>query len=119
MKTSLIYKISLAASGLIMAFYFGLQSLVVFEYLKYTEVIGILGYACFLGFVPFFLVVVIEFLKRGKEVLRRNLYLNKLVYFLDSFSTSYLLPPFYRIIYFLRILQSKYFDWNNKNHYFF
>jgi PAS domain S-box-containing protein len=78
MKTSLIYKISLAASGLIMAFYFGLQSLVVFEYLKYTEVIGILGYACFLGFVPFFLVVVIEFLKRGKEVLRRNLYLNKL-----------------------------------------
>ena len=78
MKTSLIYKVSLAVSGLIMAFYFGLQSLVVFEYLKYTEVIGILGYACFLGFVPFFLVVVIEFLKRGKEVLRRNLYLNKL-----------------------------------------
>jgi PAS domain S-box-containing protein len=78
MKTSLIYKVSLVVSGLIMAFYFGLQSLVVFEYLKYTEVIGILGYACFLGFVPFFLVVVIEFLKRGKEVLRRNLYLNKL-----------------------------------------
>jgi PAS domain S-box-containing protein len=61
-----------------MAFYFGLQSLVVFEYLKYTEVIGILGYACFLGFVPFFLVVVIEFVKKSKDVQRRNNYLNKL-----------------------------------------
>jgi len=78
MKTSLIYKISLVVSGLIMAFYFGLQSLVVFEYLKYTEVIGILGYACFLGFVPFFLVVVIEFVKKSKDVQRRNNYLNKL-----------------------------------------
>lgn len=78
MKTSLTYKISLVISGLIMMFYFGLQSLVVFEYLKYTEVIGILGYACFLGFVPFFIVVVMEFLKKAKEVERRNTYLNKL-----------------------------------------
>jgi PAS domain S-box-containing protein len=78
MKTSLIYKISLAVSGLIMAFYFGLQSLVVFEYIKYTELIGILGYACFLAFVPFFIVVVIEFLKKAKDVQRRNNYLNKL-----------------------------------------
>ena len=61
-----------------MAFYFGLQSLVVFEYLKYTEVIGILGYACFLGFVPFFLVVVLEFIKKSKEVQKKNIYLNKL-----------------------------------------
>jgi PAS domain S-box-containing protein len=78
MKTSLIYKISLVISGLIMAFYFGLQSLVVFEYVKYTEVIGILGYACFLGFVPFFLVVVLEFIKKAKEVQRKNTYLKKL-----------------------------------------
>jgi chemotaxis family two-component system sensor kinase Cph1 len=78
MKTSLIYKISLAVSGLIMAFYFGLQSLVVFEYIKYTELIGIIGYACFLAFVPFFIVVVIEFLKKAKDVQRRNNYLNKL-----------------------------------------
>jgi len=78
MKTSLIYKISLLMSGLIMAFYFGLQSLVVFEYLKYTEVIGIIGYACFLGFVPFFLVVVAEFIKKSKEVQRKNTYLKRL-----------------------------------------
>ena len=78
MKTSLIYKISLLVSGLIMAFYFGLQSLVVFEYLKYTEVVGIIGYACFLGFVPFFLVVVLEFIKKSKEVQRKNIYLKKL-----------------------------------------
>lgn len=78
MKTSLTYKISLAVSGLIMAFYFGLQSLVIFEYVKYTEIIGILGYACFLGFVPFFLVVVLEFIKNAKEVQRKNSYLKKL-----------------------------------------
>jgi len=78
MKTSLIYKISLIMSGLIMAFYFGLQSLVVFEYLKYTETIGILGYFCFLGFVPFFLVVILEFIKKSKYVLKKNRYLNKL-----------------------------------------
>jgi PAS domain S-box-containing protein len=59
-------------------FYFGLQSLVVFEYVKYTETIGILGYACFLGFVPFFLVVVLEFIKKSKEVQRKNTYLKKL-----------------------------------------
>jgi chemotaxis family two-component system sensor kinase Cph1 len=78
MKTSLIYKISLAVSGLIMMFYFGLQSSVVFEYVKYTETIGILGYACFLGFVPFFLVVVLEFIKKSKEFVKKNVYLNNL-----------------------------------------
>jgi len=78
MKTSLTYKISLFISGIIMMFYFGLQSLVVFEYVKYTEIIGILGYACFLGFVPFFLVVVLEFIKKTKEVQRKNTYLKKL-----------------------------------------
>jgi PAS domain S-box-containing protein len=78
MKTSLIYKISLVMSGLIMMFYFGLQSSVVFEYVKYTEMVGILGYACFLGFVPFFLVVVLEFLRKSRLVLRKNAYLKKL-----------------------------------------
>ena len=78
MKTSLIYKISLVISAIIMMFYFGLQSLVVFECVKYTETIGILGYACFLGFVPFFLVVVLEFIKKSKEVQRKNTYLKKL-----------------------------------------
>jgi hypothetical protein len=54
-------------SGLIMLFYFVLQSSLVFDYVSYTEGIGYLGYACFLGFVPFFLVVVNEFLKKNKQ----------------------------------------------------
>ena len=39
---------------------------------------GIIGYACFLGFVPFFLVVVLEFIKKAKQVQRKNNYLKKL-----------------------------------------
>ena len=65
-------------SGLIMLFYFILQSALVFEYITYSERIGYLGYGCFLGFVPFFMVVVMEFLKNSKETERKNTYLNKL-----------------------------------------
>lgn len=65
-------------SGLIMLFYFGLQSSVVFNYVKYNEHIGILGYSCFLLFVPFFVVVVNEFLKKSKEEKDRNLYMKEL-----------------------------------------
>ena len=50
-----------------MLFYFVLQSSLVFDYVSYTEGIGYLGYACFLGFLPFFLVVVNEFLKKNKQ----------------------------------------------------
>lgn len=78
MKTSLLYKISLVISGLIMLFYFGVQSSVVFGLINYTHTIGIVGYACFLSFVPFFLVVVLEFIKKSKFVQRKNTYLNKL-----------------------------------------
>jgi PAS domain S-box-containing protein len=65
-------------SGLIMMFYFGLQSSVVFDYVEYSETIGILGYACFLGFVPFFLVVVMEFLKKSKNERDRSNYMRNL-----------------------------------------
>lgn len=65
-------------SGLIMMFYFGLQSSVVFKYVNYTETIGILGYSCFLGFVPFFLVVVMEFLKKSKDERERSEYMRNL-----------------------------------------
>ena len=78
MKNSIIYKLSIVASTLIMLFYFTLQSAVVFNYLKYTDSLGILGYICFLSFVPFFSIVVFEFLKRGKELNKKNDYLNKL-----------------------------------------
>ena len=61
-----------------MLFYFVLQSSLVFNYISYTENIGYLGYGCFIGFVPFFMVVVMEFVKKSKDVQRRNNYLNKL-----------------------------------------
>ena len=78
MKTSPIYKLSIVASILIMMFYFTLQSAVVFNYLEYTDGLGILGYICFLSFVPFFSIVVFEFLKRGKEIKNKNIHLNKI-----------------------------------------
>ena len=65
-------------SGLIMLFYFVLQSSLVFEFVNYTESIGYLGYACFIGFVPFFMVVVNEFLKKSKQEKINNDYMRKL-----------------------------------------
>lgn len=78
MKTSLIYKISLFVSSLIMIFFFGLQSSVVFGFIENSEKICYAGYICFLLFVPFFLVVVLEFLKKSRQVNRKNKYLNRL-----------------------------------------
>lgn len=75
---SIKYIVSLIMSGLIMLFYFVLQSSLVFDYVNYTESIGYLGYACFLGFVPFFLVVVNEFLKKSKQEKLNNEYMRKL-----------------------------------------
>lgn len=65
-------------SGIIMLFYFVLQSSVVFNYIEHTKEIGYIGYACFLAFVPFFIVVVSEFIKKSKDIQRKNVYLNRL-----------------------------------------
>ena len=65
-------------SGIIMLFYFVLQSSVVFNYIEHTKEIGYIGYACFLSFVPFFIVVVSEFIKKSKDIQRKNVYLNRL-----------------------------------------
>ena len=78
---SIKYLISLVMSGLIMMFYFGLQSLLVFDCVKYSQIIGILGYACLLGFVPFFIVLVNEF-KKSKSRLSEQMVENDK--FLDS-----------------------------------
>jgi PAS domain S-box-containing protein len=61
-----------------MLFYFVLQSSVVFNYIEHTKEIGYIGYACFLAFVPFFIVVVSEFIKKSKDIQRKNVYLNRL-----------------------------------------
>ncbi len=65
-------------SGLIMLFYFVLQSALVFDYISYSKNVGYLGYACFLGFVPFFMIVVAEFLKKSKQEKVKNEYMRKL-----------------------------------------
>ena len=75
---SIKYLISLIMSGIIMLFYFVLQSSVVFNYIEHTKEIGYIGYACFLAFVPFFIVVVSEFIKKSKDIQRKNVYLNRL-----------------------------------------
>ncbi len=75
---SIKYILSLIMSGLIMLFYFILQSALVFDYIPYSENIGYLGYACFIGFVPFFMVVVTEFLKKSKQEKVKNDYMRKL-----------------------------------------
>lgn len=75
---SIKYIISLIMSGTIMLFYFILQSALVFNYIQYTDSIGYLGYACFIGFVPFFLIVVNEFLKKSKQEKINNDYMRKL-----------------------------------------
>lgn len=65
-------------SGLIMLFYFGVQSSVVFGLIKHSNFIGIMLYLFFLGFVPFFVIVVVEFIKKSSDVLNKNKYLNNL-----------------------------------------
>ena len=60
-------------SVLIMLFYFVLQSLLVFGYVKYSQIIGIIGYTCFLGFVPFFIVVVNELIKKSNDKLSEQM----------------------------------------------
>jgi PAS domain S-box-containing protein len=79
---SIKYLISIVMSGLIMMFYFGLQSLLVFDCIKYSQIIGILGYSCLLGFVPFFIVLVREFIKKSKSSLSEQMVENDK--FLDS-----------------------------------
>jgi K+-sensing histidine kinase KdpD len=61
-----------------MLFYFVLQSALVFDYISYSKNVGYLGYACFLGFVPFFMIVVAEFLKKSKQEKVKNEYMRKL-----------------------------------------
>jgi len=59
-------KISLGFSILIMLVFLTTQSLLVFNFIKYVDEIGYFGYACFLAFLPFFGVVVLEYIKKNK-----------------------------------------------------
>jgi PAS domain S-box-containing protein len=61
-----------------MGIFFTTQSLLVFNFIKYVDGIGYFGYSCFLAFLPFFGLVVLEYLKRNKKGKQRSLYVKKL-----------------------------------------
>ena len=60
-------KISLVIASLIMLFYFTMQTMLVFNHISYSQTIGNLGYTCFLLFIPFFLIVILEYIRRSKQ----------------------------------------------------
>ena len=72
------YKISLVISIAIMSIFFATQSLLVFKFMKYADSIGYFGYSCFLAFIPFFLVVISEYIKKNNKGKEQNSYVKKL-----------------------------------------
>jgi PAS domain S-box-containing protein len=50
-----------------MLFYFTMQTMLVFNHISYSQTIGNLGYTCFLLFIPFFLIVILEYIRRSKQ----------------------------------------------------
>lgn len=75
---STLSKISLVLSALIMSIYFSIQSLLVFNYIDYTESLGRFEYGCFVLFVPLFSIVVREFIIKNKRSIKLNIYGKKL-----------------------------------------
>jgi len=75
---SIYSKISLLIASLIMLFYFTMQTMLVFDFISYSQTIGNLGYTCFLLFMPFFLVVVMEYIRKSKKEVKVNNYMKKL-----------------------------------------
>lgn len=75
---STLSKISLVLSALIMSIYFSIQSLLVFNYIDYTESLGRFEYGCFVLFVPLFSIVVREFIIKNKRSIKLNIYSKKL-----------------------------------------
>ncbi len=73
-----------------MIVYFTIQSLLVFGFLDYNQNIGNIGYFCFLSFVPFFTVVVREFIIKNKTTVKMNHYTRKLNDVLVSQSHNHL-----------------------------
>lgn len=71
-------KISLFISAIVMIFYFTIQSLLVFGLLEYSEIIGHLGYASFLSFLPLFAIVIKEFIEKNSKIIKMNNYTKNL-----------------------------------------
>jgi len=44
-----------------------MQTMLIFNHISYSQTIGNLGYTCFLLFIPFFLIVILEYIKKSKQ----------------------------------------------------
>jgi len=85
-------KISLFISVILMLLFFGQQSLLVFHFINYVDMIGFFGYACLLAFLPFMSVVIYEYVKRNKKGREKSEYVRTLNETLISQSQN---PLFY------------------------
>jgi len=85
-------KISLFISVILMLLFFGQQSLLVFHFINYVDMIGFFGYACLLAFLPFMSVVIYEYIKRNKKGREKSEYVKTLNETLISQSQN---PLFY------------------------
>jgi len=85
-------KISLFISVILMLLFFGQQSLLVFHFINYVDMIGFFGYACLLAFLPFMSVVIYEYIKRNKKGREKSEYVRTLNETLISQSQN---PLFY------------------------
>ena len=85
-------KVSLILSFILMLMFLGTQSLVVFHFIKYVDMIGYFGYACLLAFLPFISVFFIEYFKKNKKGKEKSEYTKKLNETLISLSQ---IPLFY------------------------
>jgi len=71
-------KISLVISAFLMLLFLCSQSLLVFHFIEYVDMIGYFGYAIILAFIPFFSVFAYEYVKRNKIGKVKGEYIKKL-----------------------------------------
>lgn len=71
-------KISLVISAFLMLLFLCSQSLLVFHFIEYVDMIGYFGYAIILAFIPFFSVFAYEYVRRNKSGRAKGEYIKKL-----------------------------------------
>jgi hypothetical protein len=59
-------KISFVVSAFLMLLFLCSQSLLVFHFIEYVDMIGYFGYAIILAFIPFFSVFAYEYVRKNK-----------------------------------------------------
>ena len=76
----------------LMLLFFGTQSHLVFDFIKYIDEAGYFTYAFILAFIPFLIVFFLEYIRKNKKGKERSLYITKLNDVLISQSQN---PLFY------------------------